>query len=495
MGVPESLPRVVGLLGCGVIGGGWAARFILNGVDVRLYNPSPRALERAQEMLANARRAYRRLTLAPLPTEGALTVVGSLADAVQGVDLVQESAPEQLELKQKLLATASREAGPATIICSSTSGFRPSLLQAKMDYPECLLVAHPFQPVYLLPLVELCAGHRTAPESMERAAATFRAVGMHPLVVRKEVDGFIANRLGDAVAREALWLVHDDVATLGEIDDAVRYSWALRRAAMGAYRLNGGADGMRAYLAQWAFKWPWSRLTDKPDFDRSFLHKIAEQAESLSLADPLDIPIEQKRDDLLVAVLRGLRSQDYGPGKTLARWERGLRARAFSAELTSGSGPLRMPTLTLPPDWIGGHGHITDLGQLELCRRACGNLLRQVGIDDDYLSNYGSYRDVEVRLSLLGTLTAGDRVQVLTHVLGVDKMRLRIFHVLAREDEKEPIATGEQVLIHVDAGTGRPSPVQADVRNRLQELARLHAELPCPARAGARTGMKWLDDT
>ncbi|MDF0581962.1 3-hydroxyacyl-CoA dehydrogenase NAD-binding domain-containing protein [Bradyrhizobium yuanmingense] len=493
--LPERLPRTVGLLGCGVIGGGWAARFILNGVDVRLYSPSSDAINRVRKMLADARRAYRRLTLVPLPNEGVLSVVDSVADAVQGVDLVQESAPERLELKQKLLATASREAGPAAIICSSTSGFRPSLLQAEMDHPECLLVAHPFQPVYLLPLVELCAGHHTAPESVERAAAIFRAVGMHPLVVRKEVDGFIANRLGDAVAREALWLVHDDVATLGEIDDAVRYSWALRRAAMGAYRLNGGADGMRAYMAKWAFKWPWSRLTDKPDLDRDFLDKIAEQAESLSLADPLDVPIEQKRDDLLVAVLQGLRSQHYGPGETLARWEQGLGAHAFPTELTRGSGPLRMPTLALPPDWIGGHGYITELGQLELSRRACGNLLRQVGIDDEYLSKYGSYRGVEARLSSLGTVSAGDRVQVLTHVLEVDKTRLRIFHVLAREGEKERIATGEQMLIHVDAGTGRRSPVQADVRNRLHELARLHAELPCPARAGARTGMNGLDDT
>ncbi|WP_247445314.1 3-hydroxyacyl-CoA dehydrogenase NAD-binding domain-containing protein, partial [Bradyrhizobium sp. 38] len=180
--LPEKLPRRVGLLGGGTIGGGWAARFILNGVDVRLYDPAPGAVDRVQAILANARRLYRQLTQVPLPAEGALTVVESIAEAVADVDLVQESAPERLELKQQLLAAASRATAPDTLVCSSTSGLRPSLLQADMDHPERLLVAHPFDPVYLLPLVELCAGQRAVPKALARAADIYRAVGMHPLV-------------------------------------------------------------------------------------------------------------------------------------------------------------------------------------------------------------------------------------------------------------------------------------------------------------------------
>ncbi|WP_247772787.1 3-hydroxyacyl-CoA dehydrogenase NAD-binding domain-containing protein [Bradyrhizobium sp. 192] len=324
-------PRAVGVIGGGVIGGGWAARFILNGVDVQLYGPSSRAVERVKGMLEDARRAFRQLTMVPLPPEGALTVVESVADAVRGVDLVQESVPECLELKQQLLASASSAAAPGTLICSSTSGFRPSLLQAEMDNPECVLVAHPLQPVYLLPLVELCAGERTAPEALERAAVIYRAIGMHPLVVRKEVDGFIANRLQEAISREALWLAHEDVATLEEIDDAVRYSWGLRRAAIGSYRTTDGGAGMRQSVEQWAFKWPWSRLIEKPELDAVFLDKVAAQADALAKADPLPVSVGHKRDDLLVALLQGLRSQSYGPGETLARWEEGLRARS-SAE-------------------------------------------------------------------------------------------------------------------------------------------------------------------
>lgn len=485
LSLPETLPRAVGLLAGGVIGGGWAARFVLNGVDVRLYDPAPNAIEYVQNVLASARRAYRRLTLVPLPAEGSLTVVDSVADAVRGMDLVQESAPERLDLKRKLLATASREAGPGALICSSTSRLRPSLLQAEMEHPECLVVAHPFEPVYMLPLVELCGGPRTVLEMLEQAAAIFRAVGMHPLVVRKEVDGLIANRLEDAVSRESLWLAHDDVATLQEINDAVRYSWGLRQAAMGAYRMAGGGKGMRQTIERWAFKSPWSRLTDKPDSNGALPDKAAEQADELVEADPLDVPSEQKRDDLLVAVLQGLRTRDYGPGETLARWEQGLRDRAPQPQLNDGSGPLRMPALEVPSDWIDGNGHVAESRYLQLCSDATGTLARHIGIEREYRSNCGAYYTVETHLSHLGELRAGDCIQVSTQVLGADEKRLHLFHVIARAGGERPVATGEQMLIHVDAATRRGGPVKGHVRERLLELARVHAQLPRPERASA----------
>ncbi|MCK1614601.1 3-hydroxyacyl-CoA dehydrogenase [Bradyrhizobium sp. 136] len=325
-------PRAVGLLGGGVIGGGWAARFVLNGVDVRLYGPSTGAVKRVQEMLANARRAYGRLTEVPLPTEGTLTVAESVKDAVHDVELVQESAPETLELKQQLLAAASRAAAPETLICSSTSKLRPSLLQAEMDHPERLLVAHPFHPVHLLPLVELCAGQCTAPEMLLRAAEMYRSVGMHPLTVRKEVDGFIANRLQEAVWREALWLVHDDVATVQEVDEAVRYSFGLRRPILGpieTYRMAvPKVSGRRAMEVLGAsLKSRVSKLTEVPELTDALLDKLAEQldaqAGNMTVSD-----FERKRDDCLVAVLQALRDQGCGAGKTLVRWEHELRDRA-----------------------------------------------------------------------------------------------------------------------------------------------------------------------
>jgi 3-hydroxyacyl-CoA dehydrogenase len=230
-----SAKPTVALLGGGVIGAGWAARFVLNGCDVRLYDPAPEAGARALVVLADARTAFEQLTLAPLPPEGELWIVRSVEEAVAGVELVQESAPERIELKRELLAEADRVAPPDALVCSSTSGLRPTELQAEMARPERFCVAHPFNPVYLLPLVELCAGQRTGPETVERAGELFRSVGMQPLVVRTEIDGFLADRLLEALWREALWLVHDGVATVEEVDDAIRYGAGLRWAFMGTF--------------------------------------------------------------------------------------------------------------------------------------------------------------------------------------------------------------------------------------------------------------------
>ncbi|MVT76420.1 3-hydroxyacyl-CoA dehydrogenase [Bradyrhizobium cajani] len=332
----ERLPQAVGLLGGGVIGGGWAARFVLNGVDVRLYDPVPNAVEHVQASIDKARRAFRKLTQVALPPEGAITVVDSVEKAVRDVEFVQENVPERLELKQQLLAQACRAAAPETLICSSTSMLRPSLLQAQMPRPERLLVAHPFQPVYLVPLVELCAGKHTAPEMLPRAEGIYRAVGMHPLVVRKEVHGFLANRLQTAAWREALWMVHDGVATVQEIDDAVRYSFGLRRPVLGpilTYFVGSGETSMQAFLRKWGpGSTESSKLEAPPEYTDAFLNMLAEQADAQASAENMSITKYQEMlDDGLVGVLQGLRSQHCGAGETLARWEQSLRDRVPKA--------------------------------------------------------------------------------------------------------------------------------------------------------------------
>lgn len=476
--------RAVGLLGGGVIGCGWAARFVLNGLHVQLYDPAPGSVERLQEVLANARRAYRRLTMVPLPVEGSVTVVDTVADAVRGVELVQECAPERLELKQQLLACASRAAAPETLICSSTSGLRPSLLAKGMRHPERLLVSHPFNPVYLLPLVELCAAPGTAPETLTRAAEIYRAVGMHPVLVRKEADGFVANRLQEALWREALWLVHDDLATVKEVDDAICYSFGLRGPILGPFRISNGGMGMRQLMAKWGpvtLNLPYRKLADAPELTEALLDKLADQSEARD-DNQTKAELQQKRDDCLVAVLQGLRAQGHGAGETLARWETGLRAR--TPPLTQSAGPLLM-TRQIPSDWIDYNDHLTESRYLQLCGIATDNLLSYVGIDAEYRSKFGSYYTLETHLSHLGELYAGERVQVLTQVLGADDKRLHLFHVLTREGNEKSAATGEQMLIHVKAGSGRGGPAQGSVRARMLELARMHAELPRPDRAGA----------
>ncbi len=329
----------VGLLGGGVIGGGWAARFVLNGVDVDLYDPDPDAARKVGEVLDNARRAYDRLTDVPRSTEGALRFVGTPDEAVAGADFVQESAPERLALKQAMLAEASRATGGSVVFGSSTSGLLPTELQRDMEHPERLVVGHPFNPVYLLPLVEVVGGTATAAASIDRAVDVYRSVGMRPLVVRKEIDGFVADRLLEALWREALWLVNDGVATVSEIDDAIRFGAGLRWSFMGTfltYRIAGGEAGMRHFMEQFgpALQWPWTKLMDVPELTGELIDRLVDESDAQAGGQSIR-ELEALRDDCLVAVIQALRTigdgVGFGAGETLADYERLLTERAERA--------------------------------------------------------------------------------------------------------------------------------------------------------------------
>ncbi len=484
----------VGLLGGGVIGAGWAARYLLSGMDVRIYDPSPDAAGRLAGVVDGARRAVQRLTLAPLPPEGTLTVVGAVAEAVAGAEVVHESAPERMDLKQELLAQASRATAPDTLICSSTSGLLPTELQTGMDHPERFTVAHPFNPVYLLPLVELAGGARTSADTIERASAWLTGIGMHPLPVRVEIDGFLADRLLEALWREALWLVHDGVATVGEVDDALRYGAGLRMAFMGpylTYRIAGGERGMRHFMAQFgpALQWPWTKLTDVPELTDEFLDQLS--AESDAQAGGRSIAeLEGTRDDCLVALLQALRANEQGAGATLAQWERELMRLAAVRQAAGPPAPAAAPLETLtrvvPAGWIDYNNHVHESRYLQLAADATDALLARLGLDAEYLESSGSYYTVETHICHIGQLHAGDHVTVTTQLLGGDEKRLHVFHVVAALGAAGPAATAEHLLLHVDAASGRVGPARGAVRERALELIDEHAELPAPARAGRR---------
>src|SRR6516162_8216556 len=225
--------RTLGLLGTGVIGGGWVARALHFGIDVVAADVKPEMEEWLRGAVANAEGALARLTFAPLPPKGRLTFTTDLHAMARQVDFIQENIPEQLELKQRVLADVSRHAPAEVVIASSTSGLMPSDLQRDMVAPERLLVAHPFNPVYLLPLVELVGGRQTSAAALDAAARFFTYIGMHPLRVRREVPGHLTDRLQEALWREILHLVNEDVATTGELDDSIVYGPGLRWAGMG----------------------------------------------------------------------------------------------------------------------------------------------------------------------------------------------------------------------------------------------------------------------
>ncbi|NQW08937.1 MAG: hypothetical protein HQ481_03505 [Alphaproteobacteria bacterium] len=328
---PDGAPDItaVACIGGGVIGGGWAARFLIYGVDVVLHDPHPDARRAIDDIIANAQRANTALGITTDVIPGRLTFASSIAEAVSDASYVQESVPERLELKHRIFAEIETAAAPDTLIGSSTSGFTPSALRDGLRHPERLIVAHPFNPVYLLPLVELVGGPGSDP-SLDRAALLLERVGMFPLRVRREIDAHIADRLLEAVWREALWLVKDGVATTAEIDDAIRMGFGLRWAQMGlfeSYRIAGGEAGMRHFLQQFgpALKWPWTKLMDVPELDDSLIDTIVEQSDAQS--GGLSIrALERVRDDNLVAILQALRlAQDgagWGAGAVLNRTAR-----------------------------------------------------------------------------------------------------------------------------------------------------------------------------
>lgn len=324
----SGLPKKAAILGAGVIGSGWLARLTDSGVDCTVYDPAPDAEAKIAPVLDNAERAAAALIDAPRPAKGSWSLVDSIAAAVVGADLIVEAVPERLDVKH----AAYREIEAANadgIIASSTSGFRPSVLQEGMAHPGRLIVAHPFNPVYLLPLVEIVGGKATEPATVERAMALYTALGMKPLHLKVEIDAFVADRLMEALWREALWLVHDGVATTEEVDDAIRYGCGLRWAQMGTFQtfhIAGGERGMRHFMEQFgpALAWPWTKLMDVPEMTPDLVDRIADQSDAQAAGrSPRDL--ERIRDDNLVAILKALRGTGWGAGQVLAEHEERLR--------------------------------------------------------------------------------------------------------------------------------------------------------------------------
>lgn len=317
------------IIGGGVIGGGWAARFLLNGWNVRVYDPSDDADRKVNEMLENARASLPQLADVTMPAEGALSFVTSVEAAVDGVDWIQESVPERIEIKHSVFKEIQEFAPATAVLGSSTSGYMPSVLQENATYPGQILVAHPFNPVYLLPLVEVVAGKETDAAIVDHACELLTSVGMKPLKVRKEIDAHIADRFLEAVWREGLWLIKDGVATTEEIDDAIRYGFGLRWAQMGlfeTYRVAGGEAGMAHFIAQFGpcLEWPWTKLMDVPELTDELVDKIATQSDEQSGMHSIR-ELERIRDNNLVAMMRGLKQTDWGAGRLLNEHDQRLK--------------------------------------------------------------------------------------------------------------------------------------------------------------------------
>ena len=301
--------KTIASLGGGPIGGGWSAHFLAQGFDVRAYLHSMDEEASFRTIVETAWVSLQDLGLAKGASLDRLFISSNLEDVVKTAEFIQESGPERLDIKQALYKQLGEIVAPHIVIASSTSGLMMSDIHAECATPERTLVGHPFNPPYLLPLVELVGGASTDAKAIEWADAFYRHAGKEPLILKKEIPGFVATRLQEALWREALHMVANDEATPEDIDRALMYGPAPRMVVQGqcmAFHVACGEGGMATNLDQFgpALKLPWTRLA-APELNKELRDAMVDGCNDLAAGRHF-AEMAAERDRRIVAVLKAL---------------------------------------------------------------------------------------------------------------------------------------------------------------------------------------------
>jgi 3-hydroxyacyl-CoA dehydrogenase len=291
----------VAVIGCGTVGASWAALFLGHGLDVAAYDPSPGAEERLQSFVDHA---LDQLAELGAQAKGELRFSGALTDVLGAADFVQENVPEDDALKRRMLADIDALTTESVIVASSTSALLRSSIVVECKTPHRFIVAHPFNPPHLVPLVELVGEDECI---VQQAAEFYRTLGRRPVILRREMPGHIANRLSSALYREAVYLVEQGVASVADIDAALCNGPGLRWAVMGphmTYHLGGGPGGIEHYLAHLGPSQVrrWASLgnpTLSPEVQKRIVEGVAEEAGDRSIQE-----LEEQRDRALLEILK-----------------------------------------------------------------------------------------------------------------------------------------------------------------------------------------------
>ena len=486
----------VGVVGTGVIGSGWATRALARGLDVIATDPDPAAAERLFEGVERAWPAVRKLGLFPGADPDRLTFVNDIGALAARADLIQESAPESEELKRDLLAEIDALAPPDVLIASSSSGLLPSHIQRTCSHPERIVIGHPFNPVYLLPLVEVVAGEQTSDEAVEAALSIYRELGMHPLRLSSEIEGYLSDRLQEAMWREILHLVKDGIATTGELDEAITYGPGLRWASMGTnltFHLAGGDGGMREMLEKFgpALYLPWTKMA-APELTTDLVDAMADGTETQAGGRTV-AELERLRDDCLIAVMRALRPYDVGAGRIVAEREARIHAADAVSAWTDGvevPAPLELSRCQVEPDWVDYNGHMTESAYLLAFGWASDALFRYIGIDEAYRNAGYSFYTAETHLGYRSEVAVGEPLRFETRVLDHDHKRLHIYHSMCHDQTGELLATTEQMLLHVETAAGRTAPLPPEQARAVAAVGAAHADLEQPPGVGRRIGIR-----
>ncbi len=324
-------PKTIGIAGTGLIGAGWAARALIRGINVIAYDVSPTAEAKLKAQIKTAWPSMEKLLGKP-KKKGKLTFTTDLAEMATKAEFIHEAAPEREALKIKLFKDIDVLAPPDVIISSSSSGFLPTRLQSEcVHHPERVIIGHPFNPVYLLPLVEIVPGTKTSEDAMSRAKVYFESIGMQVLRLKKEIDGYICDRLQEALWREALHILDKDVGSTADIDDSIIYSAGMRWAFMGSfqtYHLAGGPGGMRDFMKQFdpTLELPWTDLKF-PKWNDALETRLIEGCEAQSSGKTV-AQMEAKRNAILVDMMKLFKKHKIGAGLVLDREEKARKKKA-----------------------------------------------------------------------------------------------------------------------------------------------------------------------
>ena len=304
------------VIGGGLIGASWAALFLAHGHHVCVHDVAPGVEPRMREELRRIQPFMAQLGLPLDPASPALSFNADLAGAVRQADIVQECGPERLAFKQTLWPRVEMHCNPETLLLSSSSGITATMQSTKMKSPQRMLIGHPFNPPHLIPLVEVVPGRKTSAEAVLRTRAFYDSLGKKTVVLRKEIPGFVANRIQAAVIRESVSLVRQGVVSVDDLDIAVQSSLGLRWASGGPFlsaHLGGGAGGIQAFLKQFAggLQLLWLHMRLRPVLLTGGTQKALVDGVKNTYGDRSIEQLASKRDQQQIALLQALQQSTH----------------------------------------------------------------------------------------------------------------------------------------------------------------------------------------
>ncbi|GAC1571882.1 MAG: 3-hydroxyacyl-CoA dehydrogenase NAD-binding domain-containing protein [Sphingomicrobium sp.] len=310
---PQEVARVT-VVGAGLIGAGWVATFLAAGRAVAVHDMAPDAETKVREHVARVWPALAERGLAPGASPDAVSFHDLLEEALDGAHFVQENTPEREPVKRALFGRLGAALPVDVLIASSTSNMPVTLLQESCAYPERCVLGHPFNPVHLLPLVEVGGGEKTDRAAVDAAIAFYAAIGKHPVRLEREILGHIANRLTAAMFREAVSLVANGIATVKDVDDALRYGPALKWAIQGqftTFHTSGGAHGLNGFLKHFGpgIVGRWATMATPDLADEALQTMLADQVVEAHVGQSI-AEITMRQDNLLADLIRLLEQSE-----------------------------------------------------------------------------------------------------------------------------------------------------------------------------------------